>query len=273
MYRFFERDMDRRLQERHRLELELRAALANNQFELFYQPLVDLATNRISGFEALMRWHHPTRGLVDAHEFILLTEEMGLMAQLGQWALQQACMEAAAWPDDVRVAVNLSPAQLNCRSLMDCVTKSLLDAHLPAHRLELEITEAALLHHGEEIAGVLEALRDIGVRIAMDNSGTGYNSLRHLHGFLLDKIKIDRSFIGDLPYDRDAAAVVRAITTLGVSLRMPTTAEGVEREEQLAHLRKEGCTEAQGFVFSAPRPASEISGLLERFHLGAPQAA
>lgn len=273
MYRFFEREMDRRLQERHKLELELRSALANSEFELFYQPLVDLSTNRITALEALTRWHHPTRGLVDARDFILLTEEMGLMASLGQWALQQACLEAAAWPDDVRVAVNLSPAQLNRLNMIHCVTKALMDANLPAYRLELEITESALLHHGEEIVNVLDELREIGVHITMDNFGTGYFALRYLHGFPFDKIKIDQSFVRDLPHDRDAAAVVRAIVTLGDSLRMPTAGEGVERDEQLAHLRDEGCKEAQGFLIGVPLPAREIPGLLAHFHLGEPQTA
>ena len=264
VYRFFEPEMDAILQERHKLELDLRAALDNSEFELFYQPLVDLTSGQITGFEALTRWHHPTRGLVDAREFILLTEEMGLIAPLGQWALQQACWQAAGWPPDVRVSVNLSAAQFIHHDLLGCVTKALGDAELPANRLELEIAEISLLRHGDEITGVLDALRNLGVRIAIDNFGAGYLSLRHLHGFSIDKIKIDRSFIRDLPGDKDAAAVVRAITTLGESLGLTTVAGGVERADQLARLRDDGCTEAQGFLFGAPRPASEIPDMIRR---------
>lgn len=273
VYRFFEREMDAVLQERHKLELDLRAALDNSEFELFYQPLVDLTSGRISGFEALTRWHHPTRGLVDAREFILLTEEMGLIAPLGQWALQQACWQATGWPADVRVSVNLSAAQFIHHDLLGCVTKALEDAELSANRLELEIAEISLLHHGDEITGVLDALRNLGVRITIDNFGAGYLSLRHLHGFSIDKIKIDRSFIRDLPSDKDAAAVVRAITTLGQSLGLITVAGGVERPDQLARLRDDGCTEAQGFLFGAPRPASEIPDMIRRYFPSEPQPA
>ncbi len=273
VYRFFEREMDAVLQERHRLELDLRAALDNSEFELFYQPLVDLASGQISGFEALTRWHHPIRGLVDAREFILLTEEMGLIAPLGQWALQQACRQAAGWPGDVRVSVNLSAAQFIHHDLLGCVAKALEDAELAANRLELEIAEISLLRHGDEITGVLDALRELGVRITIDNFGTGYLSLRHLHGFSIDKIKIDRSFIRDMPRDKDAAAVVRAITTLGKSLGLTTVAGGVERADQLARLRDDGCTEAQGFLFGAPKPASEIPDMIRRYHPSVPQPA
>ena len=273
IYRFFEPEMDAVLQERHKLELDLRAALENSEFELFYQPLVDLASGQISGFEALTRWHHPTRGLVDAREFILLTEEMGLIAPLGQWALQQACRQATGWPGDVRISVNLSAAQFIHHDLLSCVTKALEDAGLAPNRLELEIAEMSLLRHSDEITGVLDALRDLGVRITIDNFGTGYLSLRHLHGFSIDKIKIDRSFIRDLPRDKDAAAVVRAITTLGASLGLTTVAGGVEQPDQLAQLRDDGCTEAQGFLFGVPKPAGEIPDMLRRYHPSEPQPA
>ena len=273
VYRFFETGMDARLQERRRLELELHAAMVNDEFELFYQPLIDLSSDRICGFEALIRWHHSTRGLVDPCDFIGLTEETGLIAPLGKWALQQACREAMTWPDSVRVAVNLSSVQFNNHDLVRCVSEALANSCLPAQRLELEIAESTLLRHSREIVGVLHELRDLGVRIAMDNFGTGYSSLRYMSNFPFDRIKIDKSFIRDLPDDKDAAAIVRAVSALGSSLGMTVLAEGVERPEQLARLRDEGCTEVQGYLFSVPRPASEIPCLLRRFQANEPQAA
>jgi diguanylate cyclase (GGDEF)-like protein len=272
-YRFFEPRMDARLQERRRLELELHAAMANDEFELFYQPLVDLSSDRFCGFEALIRWHHPTRGLVDPCEFIGLTEETGLIAPLGRWALLQACREAMTWPDDIRVAVNLSSVQFNKRDLVCSVTEALEDSGLVARRLELEIAEPTLLRHSRAIVGSLQELRNLGVRIAMDNFGTGYSSLRYMRSFPFDKIKIDKSFIRDLPDDKDALAIVRAVSALGSSLGMTILAEGVERPEQLAKLREAGCAEVQGYLFSVPRPASEIPRLLKRFQSGEPQAA
>jgi diguanylate cyclase (GGDEF)-like protein len=273
VYRFFAPEMDARLQQRRKLELELHAALLNDEFELYYQPQVDLATNRICGFEALMRWNHPTRGLVNPYEFIWLTEEMGLIVQLGQWALRQACLEATRWPFDVRVAVNLSPVQFNRHDLVRHVREALAESNLPAKRLDLEITESVLLLHNAENLDTLRALRALGVRISMDDFGTGYSSLSYLRSFPFDKIKIDQSFIRDLPHDKDAAAIVRAIAALGTSLGMVTVAEGVERPDQLARLREEGCAEVQGYLFSVPQPASEIPGLLKRFHGRESQAA
>jgi diguanylate cyclase (GGDEF)-like protein len=273
VYRFFAPEMDARLQERRKLELELHAALANDEFELFYQPQVDLASDRICGFEALMRWNHPTRGLVDPCEFIWLTEEMGLIVPLGRWALRRACREAMNWPFDVRVAVNLSPVQFNRNDLVRDVTEALVESGLPAQRLDLEITETVLLLHNAENVGILHELRALGVGISMDDFGTGYSSLSYLRSFPFDKIKIDQSFIRDLPHDKDAAAIVRAITAMGSALGMVTVAEGVERPDQLARLRDEGCAEVQGYLFSVPRPASAIPGLLERLNPSEPRAA
>jgi len=273
VYRFFAPEMDARLQERRKLELELHAALINDEFELFYQPQVSVASGRICGFEALMRWNHPTRGLVDPCEFIWLTEEMGMIVPLGHWALRQACREAMNWPDDVRVAVNLSPVQFNNHDLVRFVTEALDDSGLPAQRLDLEITESVLLLRNAENIGILHKLRDLGVHISMDDFGTGYSSLSYLRSFPFDKIKIDQSFIRDLPHDRDAAAIVRAITALGSALGIAIMAEGVERPEQLKRLHDEGCTEVQGYLFSVPAPASEIPGLLKRMHQGKPLAA
>ncbi len=272
-FRFFEPEMDRRLQERQALEVELRNAFLNHEFELFYQPLMDLVSNQINGFEALMRWHHPTRGLLDARDFIALSEEVGLIAQLGQWALRQACRDAGAWPKDMRVAVNMSLAQFQCSDLADRVITILSETKLPANRLELEIAELTLLRHGEDIMGSLAQLRDLGVRISIDHFGASYLSLCHRHGTLIDKIKIDRTFVRDLLRENDAAAIIRAITTLGTSLGMVVLAEGVERPEQLARLRDEGCTEAQGFLLGVPKPADEIAALFNQCRQLEPQVA
>jgi diguanylate cyclase (GGDEF)-like protein len=265
VFRFFAPAMDARLQERRRLELDLQHAMTHDEFELFYQPLIDLAEDRICGFEALLRWRHPTRGMLDPNQFVPLTEEMGLIVPLGEWALREACREAVCWPDDVKVAVNLSPVQFRYRDLVQTVAAALKESGLPSRRLDLEITEAVLLQDSDEVLGILHGLRALGVRISMDDFGTGYSSLSYLRSFPFDKIKIDQSFVRDLSHNADAAAIVRAVARLGSSLGMATTAEGVETDDQLLRLRAEGCTEVQGFLFSQPRPASEVPGLLRRF--------
>jgi len=262
VFRFFAPAMDARLQERRRLELDLQHAMMHHEFELFYQPLIDLAENRICGFEALLRWHHPTRGLLEPKQFISLTEEMGLIMPLGAWALGEACREAASWPDDVKVAVNLSPVQFRNRDLVHTIATALEESGLPGRRLDLEITEAVLLQNSEEVLGILHGLRALGVRISMDDFGTGYSSLSYLRSFPFDKIKIDQSFVRDLSDSADATAIVRAVARLGSSLGMATTAEGVETADQLARLRAEGCTEVQGYLFSKPRPAGDVPELL-----------
>jgi diguanylate cyclase (GGDEF)-like protein len=264
VWRFFAPAMDARLQERRRLELDLQHAMTHQEFELFYQPLIGLAEDRICGFEALLRWHHPTRGLLQPAQFVSLTEEMGLIVPLGAWALREACREAAGWPDDVKVAVNLSPVQFRYRDLVQTVAAALAASGLPAQRLELEITETVLLQNSEEVLGILHGLRALGVHISMDDFGTGYSSLSYLRSFPFDRIKIDQSFVHDLADNADALAIVRAVARLGYSLGMATTAEGVETGEQLAQLRAEGCTEVQGYFFSQPRPASEVPELLQR---------
>jgi diguanylate cyclase (GGDEF)-like protein len=265
IFRLFEPAMDAHLQQRRILELDLHRALAAREFELFYQPLVNLASGRICGFEALMRWRHPTRGLLYPGAFIAATEEMGLIIPLGRWALHEACREAAAWPDDVKVAVNLSAVQFN-NDLVRTVTEAVARSGLPAHRLNLEITESILLHNTEHVLTTLNELRELGVSISMDDFGTGYSSLSYLRRFPFDKIKIDRSFIHDLAHNEDAAAIVRAITRLGAALGMATTAEGVETRDQLVRLKVEGCTEVQGFFFSEATPAADIPRLLRQFH-------
>jgi predicted signal transduction protein with EAL and GGDEF domain len=259
---FFEPEMDRRIQARRSLELDLRKAFVNGEFELFYQPLINLGTNEVSAFEALLRWHHPERGMISPAEFIPLAEEIGLIVPLGEWVLRQACMQAATWPCDIKVAVNLSPAQFRSRGVVQAVMSALAHSRLAPHRLELEITESVLLGETDANLATLHQLREIGARISMDDFGTGYSSLSYLRSFPFDKIKIDRSFVRDLVERPDCVAIIRAVTGLGASLGIATTAEGVETAEQLDRLRLEGCTEVQGFLFSPPRPASEIAGLM-----------
>jgi diguanylate cyclase (GGDEF)-like protein len=259
---FFEAEMNERAQARRALELDLREALEQGEFELYYQPLVNVRTGDVTGFEALLRWIHPERGLVSPAEFIPLAEEIGVIVPLGEWVLRQACREAAGWPAGMKVAVNLSPIQFRSRNLVQAVIVALAVSKLPASRLELEITESVLLQETDTTLATLHQLRSLGVRISMDDFGTGYSSLNYLRSFPFDKIKIDRSFIGDLAANADCEAIVRAVTGLGSSLGMTTTAEGVETRDQLEKLRAEGCTEVQGYYFSAPRPATEIPALM-----------
>jgi diguanylate cyclase (GGDEF)-like protein len=266
VFRLFEPAMDAHLQQRRVLELDLHRALAAQEFELFYQPLLNVTSRRICGFEALMRWNHPTRGLLAPSAFIATTEEMGLIVPLGRWALREACREAVSWPDDVKVAVNLSAVQFASRDLVQAVTDALAGSGLPARRLNLEITESVLLQSTERVLSILHELRDLGASISMDDFGTGYSSLSYLRSFPFDKIKIDQSFIRDLVHDEDAAAIVRAVTGLGSALGMATVAEGVETYEQFARLRAEGCTEVQGYFFGKPAPAAEVPQLLRQFH-------
>jgi diguanylate cyclase (GGDEF)-like protein len=261
-WRFFEPDMDARMQARRAIEIDLRRALALGEFEVYYQPLIALKTEKITGFEALLRWHHPERGMIPPMEFIPIAEEIGLIGQIGAWVLKQACLEAVKWPDDIYVAVNLSPVQFRHRAVLLDVVTALGAAALPAHRLEVEITEAVLLRDTELNVGILEELRGLGVRISMDDFGTGYSSLAYLQKFPFDKIKIDRSFVRDL--DRpESIAIVRAVAGLGGSLGMKTTAEGVETQQQLRKLHEEGCTEVQGYLFSRPVPAAQAAQLLQ----------
>ena len=257
-YRFFEPEMHARVQLRHGLERDLRCALSANQFELHYQPLVDLRTGTISVFEALLRWNHPVRGRVPPSDFIPVVEEMGLIEQIGTWVLDQACREAAKWPGDVRVAVNLSSHQFKSGTLALDVTAALASAGLPPERLELEITETALLQNTDQTIEALQQMRALGVHISMDDFGIGYSSLNYLRAFPFDKIKIDKCFVQDLADGSHSALILKAVVGLAESMGMHTTAEGVETAEQLARLRAEGCTEVQGYYFSAPRPAHEV---------------
>jgi diguanylate cyclase (GGDEF)-like protein len=263
IYRFFEPEMDALMQKRRALELDLRKALLNGEFELYYQPLVNLAKNEICGFEALLRWNHPEHGLIPPLDFIPLAEETELIIPIGEWILRQACQEAVKWPSQVGIAVNISSVQFKTGNLTQIVTNALARSGLAAQRLELEITESVLLQNSEATLATLHQLQGVGVRISMDDFGTGYSSLSYLRSFPFDKIKIDRSFVHDLSSDEDSMAIIRAVTGLGASLGMATTGEGVETQEELDYLRKEGCTEAQGYFFSRPRPASEVWKMLD----------
>jgi EAL domain-containing protein (putative c-di-GMP-specific phosphodiesterase class I) len=254
--------MDARMQARRTLELDLRNAIANSEFELFYQPLVDMKTECITGFEALIRWHHPERGMIAPLDFIPVAEETGLIVPMGDWVLHQACAEAAKWPSNVKIAVNLSPIQFKSKGLLQSVISALAASGLSPNRLELEITESVLLQDGDATLAVLHELRERGVRISMDDFGTGYSSLSYLRKFPFDKIKIDRSFVFDMSDHNDSLAIVRAVIAMGSGLGIATTAEGVETLEQFKQLKLEGCTEVQGYLFSPPRPAAELKGLL-----------
>jgi diguanylate cyclase (GGDEF)-like protein/PAS domain S-box-containing protein len=257
-YRFFEPEMNTRMKARRELEMDIRNALAGQQFELHYQPLVNLETNEVRAFEALLRWQHPIRGAVSPAEFIPIAEETGLIVPLGEWVLKTACHEAVNWPDPIKVAVNLSPAQLNNRNLLSLVSAALAESHMSPHKLQLEITESVLLQNTFSTLATLHELRRMGVQIALDDFGTGYSSLSYLRSFPFDKIKIDRSFIQDLANGAEPLAIVHAIAGLAKRLNMTSTAEGVETAQQLETLQALGCTEMQGYLFSRARPASEI---------------
>jgi EAL domain-containing protein (putative c-di-GMP-specific phosphodiesterase class I) len=254
--------MDARAQARRLLELDLRAALKRAEFEVYYQPIRDVAKDVVVAFEALVRWNHALRGMISPVNFIPLAEETGLIVPLGDWVLRQACLDAAGWSQDVCVAVNLSPVQFKNPSLVSTVKEALRASGLPAHRLELEITESVLLQNSEATLSVLHELRGFGVRISLDDFGTGYSSLSYLRSFPFDKIKIDRSFVSELATRDDSMAIVRAVTGLGKSLGIVTTAEGVETDAQFDLLRQEGCTQAQGYLFSRPRPAADVENML-----------
>lgn len=273
-YRRFSPEMDRRWQETRALELALREATEDNAaFELHYQPQLALPQARLTGFEALIRWRHPERGLLAPAEFLPAAERLGLMQRIGNWVLQEACRAAAAWPEPLTVAVNIAPAQLESGRLPEDVAEALRLSGLAAARLELEVTESVLLATADAALRQLLALRESGVRIAMDDFGTGHSSLTQLRVFAFDRLKIDRSFVQDLPAGGDSAAIVRAVAGLGHSLGIAVTAEGVETREQLERLCAEGCDAAQGYYFGRPVPLARVNEVIEalaaRAHLGA----
>jgi diguanylate cyclase (GGDEF)-like protein len=262
-YHFFEAGMDAAIQKRRTIEAGLRLALARNELRLVYQPLVGLEENRVTCLEALLRWDSE-RGTISPAEFIPVAEETGLIVPIGEWVLREACRQATEWPDDVRVAVNLSAVQFKNKRLFEVVESALRESGLKSTRLELEITESLLLNDNEPTLKTLHKIRALGVRISMDDFGTGYSSLSYLRSFPFDKIKIDRSFMRDLKSKGDSLAIIKAVIGLGHSLGMSTTAEGIETEEQLAAVREQGCNEVQGFLFSPPVSPSAVSEMLNK---------
>jgi len=254
--------MDARMQERRTLEADLRRAITKHEFTLHYQPIVALKSGRITSFEALIRWNHPMRGMLAPADFIAIAEETGLIVTIGAWTIRQACLDAVTWPSHVAVAVNLSPRQLRSADLVDTVTSALHECGLAPGRLQLEITELSVRQDSEAMFAILLRLHALGVRISLDDFGTGYSSFSYLKKFPFDRIKIDRSFIHEVGGENDSVAIVRAVSTLGRSLGMTTTAEGVETAEQLEAVLSEGYTEVQGYLFGRPQPAEEVAPLL-----------
>jgi EAL domain-containing protein (putative c-di-GMP-specific phosphodiesterase class I) len=249
------------MQVRGKLEHDLRSALANGELELFYQPIVSLQDNKITSFEALLRWHHPERGMVSPAEFIPIAEEMGLIIPLGEWVLRTACAEAATWPSEINVSVNVSSLQLTNKNLVNVIISAIASARIPANRLELEITESVFIQNTVANLSTLKNLHELGVKFAMDDFGTGYSSLGYLLSFPFSKIKIDRSFIAGLSDKNNSRVIVRAVADLARNLSMGVTAEGVETDQQLKQIKMLGCTEMQGYLFSHPLPAAEIHRL------------
>jgi EAL domain-containing protein (putative c-di-GMP-specific phosphodiesterase class I) len=253
--------MDMQLRERRALQQDLQKALAAGEMSLYYQPQVRVS-GETTGFEALIRWHHPVRGMISPATFIPLAEESGIIIELGEWVLREACREAASWQKPLRIAVNLSPMQFRSGNLPKLVHLVLLDSGLPAHRLELEVTEGVLIDDFDRALSILRRLKSLGVRIAMDDFGTGYSSLSYLQSFPFDKIKIDRSFISNVESNAQSAAIVRAVIGLARGLDLPVVAEGVENAAQLAFLSLEHCDEAQGFLIGRPRPIEHYADLV-----------
>ena len=261
LFRYYEEEMNHALLKRKRIEMNLRSAIAENEFELHYQPQIDLTSNTITGVEALIRWNHKEDGFIPPEKFIPLAEETGLIVPIGNWVIREACRQARDWPD-LKFAVNVSPVQFRQGNLVQTVRKALDDEGVAADRLEIEITEGVLLNHTEETIATLTELQAMGVRIAMDDFGTGYSSLSYLRRFPFDKIKIDRSFIADLGKCADANNIVESVIKLGASMGMTSNAEGVETVEQAIMLKDQGCTEVQGFHFSRPLPSASVAELL-----------
>jgi diguanylate cyclase (GGDEF)-like protein/PAS domain S-box-containing protein len=261
-FRFFEAQMDVRLQERRMLERDLRQALAGEQLKVHYQPLADCGGGAIVGFEALVRWTHAERGPISPAQFIPLAEECGLIMPLGAWVLRRACSDAATWPDDKLVAVNLSPAQFRHADLAKEILNVLRETGLPPRRLELEVTESLLIDDPDRVLSTLMVLKDAGVRISLDDFGTGYSSLSYLQRFPFDKIKIDRSFVSQMEKNADSMSIIRAVIALGKSLRIKITAEGVETEAQLGLLQQENCDLVQGYLLGKPMAKEDLGKLL-----------
>ena len=266
VYQLFHPDMEAHARARHVLEMDLRGALEAGEFHLVYQPQIRLGTSELTGFEALLRWKSATRGLISPADFIPIAEETGLIVPIGEWVLRAACATAAKWPSHIRIAVNLSPVQFRARGLVAMVTSALASAGLDPRRLELEVTETALLEDDETNVAILHQLRKLGVRVSLDDFGVGYSALGYLRKFPFDMIKIDRSFVGTLAFSHESAAIIRTIANLGANLGVETTAEGVETAEQLELVREAGCTAVQGFYFSKPCSAADVGRMIERIN-------
>ncbi|HSF13653.1 MAG TPA: bifunctional diguanylate cyclase/phosphodiesterase, partial [Erythrobacter sp.] len=261
-YHFFEPGLDDAARRRRQLEIDLRGAIREGEFELNFQPLYSLVEKRLTGFEALIRWNHPTRGRVNPGEFIALAEETGLIVPIGEWVIREACHHASSWPDDISVAVNVSPKQFTASGLGSTILQALAASRIAPQRLELEITESIFIADVDATLATLHSLRNLGVKIALDDFGTGYSSLSYLRSFPFDKVKIDRSFVDDLGTNSNGHAIIRAITTLADALGMETLAEGVEDIAQFEVLEREGCRHIQGFLFSRPVPAAAVANML-----------
>ncbi|MGY3615911.1 putative bifunctional diguanylate cyclase/phosphodiesterase [Bradyrhizobium sp. USDA 10063] len=272
-HRFFEPEMEKEAKLRRELEADMRTALVEGGFEIHYQPLVDLRSDEVTGCEALVRWRHPVRGMVSPAEFIPVAEETGLIEEIGQWVLRTACTEAATWPAHVRVAVNVSPIQFKSETLSLKVAAALAESGLDPRRLELEITEAVLIADDDAALVALNQLRALGVHIALDDFGTGYSSLQYLQRFPFDKIKIDRSFVKEVTRNSSSASIIRAVVSIAADRDMITTAEGVETEQQRDTVHMLGCTQMQGYLFSAARTAQEIRTMLVSESVGVENAA
>ncbi|MFL6830053.1 MAG: putative bifunctional diguanylate cyclase/phosphodiesterase [Sphingomicrobium sp.] len=272
-YAFFEESLNERAQQRRQLETDLRVALERGEFEIQYQPLFDLEQNRVCSFEALLRWHHPTQGLIPPAEFIPVAEDTGLVLPIGAWVIREACAQAMRWPEHIRIAVNVSPVQFHRGGLQDVILRALADTGLAPQRFEIEITESIFLEGSDATLQLLHSLRALGVRVALDDFGTGYSSLSYLQSFPFDKLKIDRSFIQNLLTRQGASAIVRAITELAQALGIETTAEGVEETEQLIELKAHGCSSVQGFLFAEPMSVDELDQLFQDGRLGSRNVA
>lgn len=262
-WRFFEQDMDERARRRLSMHSDLLGALDRDEFELHYQPQIHMRSGRVAGFEALIRWRHPQRGLVSPGEFIPLAEETGLIVPIGRWALEQACLAAARWPDDMHVAVNVSAVQFARGAVVDVVRDALAHSGLAPDRLEIEVTESLLIHDSAAARDTLSTLRALGIGIALDDFGTGYSSLAYLRSFPMTKLKIDRSFVTSLNSEEGGGAIVRAIINLADALRLDTTAEGVETAAEWAALAGKECTYAQGYLMSRPLPEPQIAAFID----------
>ena len=263
-HRFFEGEMDRRLHDRRLLEVDMPKAITNGEFEVYYQPIVELRTRKVKSFEALIRWNHPERGQIMPARFIPIAEETGLILPLGEWVLRTACLQAAHWPKTIGVAVNLSASQFKSGKLIQLALNAIASAGLAPNRLELEITETLLLHDEPNTLAILRQLRELGIKISLDDFGTGYSSLAYLRKFRFDKIKIDRSFVQDMLLREDCRAIIRGVVSMARSLNITTIIEGVETKEQVEAAKADGCDDGQGYLFAKPMPMNEVAGFLTR---------